>query len=178
MAKAQFHKNQRVYVRPVGTWAVIERIVPQWVKDMDEPLRIHYDVGLGRDFAAKELETEEVSALSHLDPQMEEWQVVRVPNKWRSAEECAGHPVPGTHPVVITGSAEGGGWRGPGVEYDLTPDRVELQAKVIAAAPKFMVLLQRLADYARTNGENLPDEIMAVASDADMLISSIMGPQA
>ena len=48
MAKAQFHKNQRVYVRPVGTWAVIERVVPQWVKDMDEPLRIHYDVGLGR----------------------------------------------------------------------------------------------------------------------------------
>ncbi|MEX2249669.1 MAG: hypothetical protein WD671_08535, partial [Parvibaculum sp.] len=68
--------------------------------------------------------------------------------------------------------------RVPGVEYDLTPDRVELQAKVIAAAPKFMVLLQRLADYARNNGENLPDDVMAVASDADMLISSIMGPQA
>ncbi|MCF8470184.1 MAG: hypothetical protein K9G30_05320 [Parvibaculum sp.] len=176
MAKAQFHKNQRVYVRPVGTWAVIERIVPQWVKDMDEPLRIHYDVGLGRDFAAKELQTEEVSALSHLDPEMEDWQVVRVPNKWRSADECAGHPVPGTHPVVVTGSHEGGGWRVPGVEYDMTPDRVELQARVIAAAPKFMVLLQRVADYARTNGENLPDEMMAVAGDADALLSSILHP--
>ena len=166
MAKAQFHKNQRVYVRPVGTWAVIERIVPQWVKDMDEPLRIHYDVGLGREFAARELETEEVSALSHLDPEMEDWHVVRVPNKWRSAEECAGHPVPGTHPVVVTGS------------HDMTPDRVELQAKVIAAAPKFMVLLQRVAEYARTNGENLPDEMMTVAGDADALLSSILNPGA
>ena len=24
MAKAQFHKNQRVYVKPVGTWALVE----------------------------------------------------------------------------------------------------------------------------------------------------------
>lgn len=176
MAKAQFHKNQRVYVRPVGTWATIERIVPQWVKDMDEPLRIHYDVGLGRDFAARELETEEVATLSVADPGMEEWHVVRVANKWRSAEDCPNHPVPGTHPVVVTGSHEGGGWRVPGVEYDLTPDRVELQAKVIAAAPKMLVLLRRLADYARHNPENLPDDVMGLASDGDALVSSIIGP--
>ena len=95
MAKAQFHKNQRVYVRPVGTWATIERMVPQWVKDMDEPLRIHYDVGLGRDFAAKELETEEVATLSHLDRDGG-GHVVRVANKWR-APTNANHPF-GTHP--------------------------------------------------------------------------------
>ncbi len=46
MAKALFHKNQRVFVRPVGTWAVIERVVPQWVKDVPEPLKVFYDVGL------------------------------------------------------------------------------------------------------------------------------------
>ena len=28
MAKAQFHKNQRVYVRPVGTWALVEKVIP------------------------------------------------------------------------------------------------------------------------------------------------------
>ena len=28
MAKAQFHKNQRVYVKPVGTWALVERVDP------------------------------------------------------------------------------------------------------------------------------------------------------
>ena len=27
MAKANFHKNQRVYVKPVGTWALVERVV-------------------------------------------------------------------------------------------------------------------------------------------------------
>ena len=37
MAKALFHKSQRVFVKPVGTWAVIEHVVPHWVKDVDEP---------------------------------------------------------------------------------------------------------------------------------------------
>ena len=59
MAKAQFHKNQRVYVKPVGTWALIEHVVPHWAKGIDEPIRIHYDVGLGREFAAEELLSEE-----------------------------------------------------------------------------------------------------------------------
>jgi hypothetical protein len=45
MAKAQFHKNQRVYVKPVGTWALIERVIPHWAKGLDEPLRVYYDVG-------------------------------------------------------------------------------------------------------------------------------------
>ena len=40
MAKAQFHKNQRVYVKTVGTWALIEKVMPQWAKGLDEPLRI------------------------------------------------------------------------------------------------------------------------------------------
>ena len=59
MAKAQFHKNQRVYVKPVGTWALIEHVVPHWAKGLDEPIRVHYDVGLGREFAAEELQSEE-----------------------------------------------------------------------------------------------------------------------
>ena len=40
MATALFHKNPAVYVKPVGTWALIERVLPQWVKGMDEPLRV------------------------------------------------------------------------------------------------------------------------------------------
>ena len=40
MARAQFHKNQRVYVRPVGTWAQIERVVPHWTKGLEEPIRM------------------------------------------------------------------------------------------------------------------------------------------
>ena len=42
MAKALFHKSQRVFVKPVGTWALIEKVVPHWVKDVDEPLRVTY----------------------------------------------------------------------------------------------------------------------------------------
>ena len=49
MAKAQFHRNQKVWVASVGTWAVIERIVPIWAKGFDEPVRVTYDVGLGRE---------------------------------------------------------------------------------------------------------------------------------
>nr|RAV93398.1 hypothetical protein DBT53_10255 [Aerococcus mictus] len=173
MAKAQFHKNQRVYVRPVGTWAVVERVVPQWVKDVDEPLRVFYDVGLGRDFVATELQTEQATALTEIDPAMEEWRVVRAPNKWRSAEECAGHPLPGPFPVIMTGTEEGGGWRVPGVEYDFAPERVELQARIMATGPKFMVLLRRLVDYAESNPENMPQELMVLARDAKTVIDQI-----
>lgn len=170
MAKAQFHKNQRVYVRPVGTWAVIERVVPQWVKDVDEPLRVFYDVGLGRDFTATELQTEQSAALTEIDPAMEEWRVVRQPNKWRSAEECSTHPFPGTYPVIMTNTEEGGGWRVPGMEYDFAPERVEIQARIMAASPKLLVLLNRLVDYAASNPENLPEEILVLARDAKTVI--------
>src|SRR5262249_55422938 len=59
MAKAVFHKGQRVYVKPVATWAVIESVNPQWVKGVEEPLRVTYNTGLGRDFQAHELSAEE-----------------------------------------------------------------------------------------------------------------------
>src|SRR6185503_8475219 len=98
MARAQFHKNQRVYVRTVGTWALIERVVPQWTKGLEEPLRVYYDVGLGREFVAEELQAEA------LEPQVdgaEPWRVTRAPNKWQSPSETVNHPYPGTHPVIV-----------------------------------------------------------------------------
>jgi hypothetical protein len=135
MAKAQFHKNQRVYVRPVGTWALVERVVPHWAKGIEEPLRIYYDVGLGREFAAEELQSEEpVSGTAPNGGQA--WRIVRARNKWQPAEDCARHPQPGTFPVVITGDTEWGGWRVPGAEYDLDPQAVEHQARLIASAPQ------------------------------------------
>ena len=173
MAKAVFHKNQRVFVRPVGTWAVIERIVPQWVKDVPEPIKIFYDVGLGREFVATELQTEEATMLNDVDPTLEQWQVVRAQNKWRSAEECTHHPYPGTYPVIMTGTQEGGGWRVPGTEYDFAPERVELQALIMASAPHFMGLLRRLVDYANQNAENLPDDIMEIAQEAETALHRV-----
>ena len=55
MAKTVFQKNQRVWVESVGCWATIEKIVPIWAKGFDEPVRVTYDVGLGREFQAAEL---------------------------------------------------------------------------------------------------------------------------
>ena len=60
MAKALFHKSQRVFVKPVGTWALVEKVIPHWVKDVEEPLRVTYCVGLGRDFTGAELVSEDV----------------------------------------------------------------------------------------------------------------------
>ena len=51
MAKAKFHKSQRVFVKPVGTWAYVEAVVPKWIKGCDEPIKIAYDCGMGREFA-------------------------------------------------------------------------------------------------------------------------------
>jgi len=59
MAKAVFHRNQRVWVESVGAWAVVEKIVPVWAQGFDEPVKISYDVGLGRNFQANELRAEQ-----------------------------------------------------------------------------------------------------------------------
>src|ERR1700760_2654742 len=135
MAKAQFHKNQRVYVKPVGTWALIEHVVPHWAKGIDEPIRIHYDVGLGREFAAEELLSEEPLSDRSAAPD-QTWRVGRARSKGQPAEDCARHPVPGTYPVVITGEADWGGWRVPGAEYEQNPVKTEEQARLIASAPR------------------------------------------
>ncbi len=40
----------------------------------------------------------------------------------------------------------------------------------MAASPRFLVLLRRLIDYAQSNPENLPDELMLLAKDAETII--------
>ena len=174
MAKAQFHKNQRVYVRPVGTWALVERVVPHWAKGLEEPLRIHYDVGLGREFAAEELQAK--SPTDETAPNGgEHWRVVRARNKWQPAEDCARHPVPGTYPVVITGDTEWGGWRVPGAEYDLDPQDVEHQARLIASAPQLMTFANDLVEWARKSGEDMPNALAELAHDAQDILAQVKG---
>jgi hypothetical protein len=168
MAKAHYHKNQRVYVRPVGTWALIEKVMPQWAKGLDEPLRIFYDVGLGREFAAEELQAElQTAKPEHSD---EGWRLVRARNKWKSTEECANHPFPGTHPQVITGDAEWGGWRVPGAEYDLYPEKVEHQARVIVSAPKLVAMAHALVECFKEQPEDLPDDLASLAMEAQSIL--------
>jgi hypothetical protein len=174
MAKAQFHKNQRVYVKPVGTWALIEHVVPHWAKGIEEPIRIHYDVGLGREFAAEELLSEE-PLTENAQKNGEQWRVVRARNKWQPAEDCARHPVPGTYPVVITGDAEWGGWRVPGAEYDLDPGKVEMQARLIASAPLLASFASGLVDWARKSGEDMPNALVELAHSAQDILAHVKG---
>lgn len=161
MAHAQFHKNQRVYVRPVGTWALVERVIPQWKKGLEEPLRIFYDVGLGREFGADELQAESANPLASEED--EQWRVIRAENKWQSPMETANHPYPGTHPVVVTNEAEWGGWRVPRAEYALSPDRIEKQARMIASVPKLASLVKKLSEWART--ESVPVSLLDLADE-------------
>jgi len=153
MAKAVFHKHQRVFVRPVGTWALIEQVKPHWVKGMDEPVRISYDCGLGRDFSTTELAEEERD-----ETEAGNWRLMRAKNKWQSADECAHHPFPGTFPIVVTDEQDWGGWRVPGAEYDRDPQLIEFQSRLITAAPTLMTLAEKLADQAEKPDE-LPDDL-------------------
>ena len=173
MAKAQFHKNQRVYVKPVGTWALIEHVVPHWAKGIDEPIRVHYDVGLGREFSAEELLNEEPLGGNGHNGDGEHWRVVRARNKWQPAEDCARHPIPGTYPIVITSEAEWGGWRVPGAEYDLAPEKVERQARMIASAPKLVTVAHQLVEWARRSGEEMPSELVQIAHDAQDVLTDV-----
>ena len=132
MARAQFQKGQRVWVECVGAWTTIEKVQPVWAKGFDEPVRVTYDVGLGREFQAHELL---VPADDPSGDDMGHWRLLRARNKWQQPDDCAHHPIPGTYPVVVTDQADWGGWRVPGAEYDRDPGRIEFQARLIAAAP-------------------------------------------
>ena len=165
MARAQFHKNQRVYVRPVGTWALVERVIPHWTKGLEEPLRVFYDVGLGREFGADELQGEPTEVPTGAEEE-ERWRVVRGLNKWQSAAETASHPHPGTHPVVVTGEAEWGGWRVSGAEYAVAPQRIEHQAKLIASAPRLATIVRKLHEWANQAGTGAPEGLKPVLQES------------
>jgi len=172
MAKAQFHKNQRVYVKPVGTWALVERVLPQWTKGLDEPLRVFYDVGLGREFGAEELQAETPVA-EDKNADGESWRIVRARNKWQSTEDCSRHPFPGTFPVVMTGETDWGGWRVPGAEYDLDPTKVERQARMIANAPRLVEFANNLVQWARKSGEEMPADLADLAHNAQDILTVV-----
>ncbi len=172
MAKAAFHKNQRVYVRPVGTWATIEQVKPQWVKGVEEPVRIYYCTGLGRDFVADELAADAAeTGVESAGP--EHWRLMRVKNKWQDPAECANHPVPGTFPIIVTDTQDWGGWRVPGAEYDRDPVRIERQARLIATAPQLLRLAESLCAYAGEETANLPDQLGDMARAAGVMVRAV-----
>jgi hypothetical protein len=89
MAKAVFQRNQKVWVESVGAWAIVERIDAVWAKGFDEPVRVTYDVGLGRAFQAHELRAEEATGEETDDAATASsgWRLMRARNKWQTPEE-------------------------------------------------------------------------------------------
>ena len=166
MAKATFHKNQKVFVKPVGTWAVVERVIPQWVKGLDEPLKIHYDVGLGREFAATELAAEKNVDNADELANFENWRILRENNRWNGQSKSASHPFPGTFPRVVTDEKDWGGWRVPSAEYDRDPHRIEFQARVISSAPQLLKLAKLLTRIVSHDPDECPDDVVQLAKQA------------
>jgi hypothetical protein len=173
VAKAQFHRHQRVWVDAVGAWAIIDRIIPVWAKGFDEPVRITYDVGLGREFLAQELQAEAPSEMVAPEESGGSWRILRARNKWQEPQDCAHHPFPGTFPVVVTDSNDWGGWRVPAAEYDRDPHKVEFQARLIACAPKLMTLMRELATVAGESTGEVPPELMRLGKVANTMVRYI-----
>ncbi len=176
MAKAVFHKNQRVYVKPVGTYAIIERVIPQWVKGMDEPLRVFYDAGLGREFAAAELLSEDAmkdDTSSESDVLLEIWRIQRAKNRWGTDTDNRRHPFPGSFPVVLTDENDWGGWRVPSAEYDRDPHRIEHQARIIANSVQMMSLIKRFTEYVGDAAENATVEMQEMSRHGTSILRNI-----
>ena len=171
MARAQFQKGQKVWVESVGAWAQIEKVLPVWAKGFDEPVRITYEVGLGREFQAAELQlpAEDNLAATALG----DWRVLRARNKWQEPADCAHHPFPGSYPVVVTDKADWGGWRVPGAEYDRDPQRIEFQSRLTAAAPDLMNLARELIETVSEDPDDAPPESVRLARRARDVLRQI-----
>ena len=178
MAKALFHKNQRVFVKPVGTWALVEQVIPHWVKDVEQPLRVTYDVGLGREFQAAELVSEAAMRGSDKvededDFLYENWRIHRAKARMSGADANPNHPYPGTYPVVFTDEQDWGGWRVPGAEYDRDPQRIEHQARMIVNAPELVRIIKDLADVVGEQPENCPSEVINLAKRCAVILRHV-----
>lgn len=173
MAKAVFHKGQRVYVKPVATWAVVESVNPQWVKGVEEPLRVTYNAGLGREFQAHELAAEEKEPARPDLIETEQWRILRTVNRLSAEARDPRHPHPGTFPVVVTDEQDWGGWRVPMAEYDRDPDRIEHQSRVIANALRLMRVARELIEFTQDHPHETPAQLMDLAQQAEIVLAAI-----
>lgn len=178
MAKALFHKSQRVFVKPVGTWALVEKVIPHWVKDVEEPLRVTYDVGLGRQFTAGELVSEEVMqgrnrTDDERDSALEQWRIQRAKNRWQSDNDVAAHPFPGTFPVIVTDDADWGGWRVPGSEYDRDPHRIEYQARLIVNSPRLLRMCRHFMEFSNEHPDKVPEALKTMVRDCQRVLRHV-----
>lgn len=172
MVKAVFHKGQRVYVKPVATWAVVEGVNPHWVKGVEEPLRVTYDAGLGREFQAHELAEDKEHAKAELI-ETDNWRILRSVNRLSADAHDPRHPFPGTFPVVVTDEKDWGGWRVPMAEYDRDPVRIEHQAQIIANALLLMRVAHELIEFTCENPHEVPAHLVTLAQQAEIVMTAI-----
>lgn len=177
MAKALFHRHQKVWVEAVGAWATIDRIIPIWAKGFDEPVRITYDVGLGREFVGHELQAEAPAEAAMGEVEGGEWRILRARNKWQAPEDCSHHPLPGTFPVVVSDVNDWGGWRVPGAEYDRDPWKIELQSRLIACAPKLLRMAREMAGLVSDAPEDASPETLRLARLANNIVRYVADHQ-
>ena len=176
MAKALFHKMQRVYVKPVGTWAHVEQVIPHWVKDVDEPLRISYECGLGRQFQAHELVSEQVmyngpdEYREEDDLLMECWQIARRVARWQQEFSPQSPVHAGTYPAVVTEEDGSGGWRVSKAEFDRDPDRIEHQARMIVRTPELLRIARRIAEIAADQPDGMSEDLQEVANACSAIL--------
>jgi hypothetical protein len=179
MAKATFQRNQKVWVESVGAWAVIEKIDPIWAKGFEEPVRVTYDVGLGRPFLAHELRPEDPISGDEVGSDEPGWRLMRARNKWQTPDDCAHHPFPGTYPVVVTDISDWGGWRVPGAEYDRDPRKIEFQARLIAQGPALRAIVRELLELFREAPNDAPpalEELARKAMAIERFLSEVPAP--
>ncbi|MGE0047107.1 MAG: hypothetical protein AB7J28_13170 [Hyphomonadaceae bacterium] len=172
MAKASFHKGQRVFVKPVGTWASIEAVLPHWVKGVEEPLKVTYEVGLGREFQAHELVAEESQTRETELVETEHWRILRAPNRWRQNGDTR-TATANSFPVVVTDERDWGGWRVPMAEYERDPERIEQQARIVASALKMMRVCRELTLRASDHAMETPPALLDLAAQAEAVLATI-----
>jgi hypothetical protein len=170
MAKALFQKGQRVFVKPVGAWATVEQVMPQWVKGVEEPLKVFYDVGLGREFQNHELSAPPPRDRAKTGYSGEDWRVIRMNARYELQGDASRFPKGATFPVVVTDAVDWGGWRVPKAEYDRDPERIEFQARAIAQTLPLVRLARDLAEMAETAPEKLGPGGRDLAARADALL--------
>lgn len=172
MAKALFHKGQRVFVKSVGTWANVEKVLPQWVKGVEEPLKIFYDAGLGREFAAHELVSEDQRRARAFDDDIENWRILRLRAHWEFDGAAPNDRRNGTYPVMVTDTLDWGGWRVPKAEYDRDPERIEYQARILANGLRLFRIARELVAFAEEY-KTLPAELQVLVARADDVMRAV-----
>lgn len=173
MAKAMFQKGQRVFVKPVGVWALVEQVLPQWVKGVEEPLKVFYDVGLGREFQNHELAAAVDRDRSKTGYAGEDWRVMRLKAQYELLGDQSRFPHGASFPVVVTDSIDWGGWRVPKAEYDRDPERIEFQARAICQTLPLVRLARDLANLSEESPHRIGAAAEALAARAAEILQLV-----